>query len=88
MAPLAASYITPYMTTEHSQKSKDLFFPEGGKLEGPEKKPCAIGESQITTLLTYGPSQKSKQGHSGESRDLYAQVTHATSEVKGGERNN
>ena len=38
MAPLAANHINPHMITEHGQRSKCLKFPEGGKLEGLEKK--------------------------------------------------
>ncbi len=63
--PLAASHIDPFVTTEHGLRSKLFEFSGGGEPEGLGKNPCGIGENQHTTLLTYGLSRESVQGHSG-----------------------
>ena len=41
-------------------------FQQGVEPEGPEKNPSGIGETQPTTVFTYGLSRESDQGHIGE----------------------
>ena len=69
-------YTTPFWPQPEIQSV--WFFAEGGKQESPEKNPCVTGENQCTILLTYGLSQGSNLGHSGERQALYALATHAT----------
>ncbi len=74
-------YVKPqtHMWLRVQPASKVLDFLQGGKLEGPDKNPHGTGENQCTTLLTYGPSRESNQGHIGEKQALYALAIHATS---------